>query len=92
MCSASRASHFHSRGKAPVAGAAEPIAAGLDASAWKRLSAGEWTKGARLHDWTYVELADLDAEDLYEGATGAWTRGLLIRRNIADGGRAFFTT
>jgi SRSO17 transposase len=83
---------FHSWGKAPVAGAAEAIAAALEPSAWKRLSAGEGTKGARLHDWAYVELADLDAEDLYEGASGAWTRGLLIRRNIADGDLAFFTT
>lgn len=84
--------HFRSWGKAPIAGAAEDIAAGLEASDWKRLSAGEGIKGARLHDWPYVELADLDAEDLYEGASGAWTRGFLIRRHIADGDLAFFTT
>jgi SRSO17 transposase len=43
--------HFGSwTGKPPVAGAAEGIAKGLDASAWKRLSAGERTKGPRLYD------------------------------------------
>jgi SRSO17 transposase len=85
--------HFGSWiGKPPVAGAAEDIAMGLDASAWKRLSAGEGTKGPRLHDWAYCELADLDAGE-YDGTqSGLWTRGLLIRRNIADGDLAFFTT
>ena len=68
------------------------IAATLEASDWKRLSTGVGTKGARLHDWAYIELADLDAAGFYDGASGAWTRGLLIRRNIADGGLAFFTT
>ena len=29
----------------------------------RRLSAGEGTKGERLHDWAYLELADLDAGD-----------------------------
>ncbi len=29
---------------------------------WKRLSAREGTKGPRLHDWCYLELADLDAD------------------------------
>ena len=32
-------------------------------SAWQRLSAGDGTKGARLHDWAYCELADLEAAD-----------------------------
>jgi SRSO17 transposase len=85
--------HFGSWGdKPPVAGAAEEIAQDLDPSAWKRLSAGEGTKGARLHDWAYCELADLDAAEYDEDGSGAWTRGLLIRRNIADGDLAFFTT
>ena len=83
---------FRSWGKAPVAGAADEIAATLDPSGWKRLSAGEGTKGARLHDWTYLELADLEADEFSEGAEGIWTRGLLIRRNIADGDLAFFST
>ena len=85
--------HFGSwRSGAPISGTAEAIAKGLDASAWKRVSAGDGTKGARLHDWTYCELAHLDAAE-YDGArAGSWTRGLLIRRNIADGDLAFFTT
>jgi SRSO17 transposase len=85
--------HFGSwAGKPAVAGQAEDIATALEPTAWKRLSAGEGTKGARLHDWAYLELADLDAEEYDDSLTGLWTRGLLIRRNIADGDLAFFTT
>jgi len=59
--------HFGSWGnKPPLAGAAEDIAKGLGASAWKRLSAGEGTKGPRLHDWAYRELADMDADEYDE--------------------------
>jgi SRSO17 transposase len=78
--------------KPPVAGTAEAIAQSLDASAWQRLSAGEGTKGPRLHDWAYCELADLEAAEFNADATGLWTRGLLIRRHIADGELAFFST
>jgi len=46
---------------------------------------GEGTKGARLHDWAYLELADLDAAEFDGTQSGLWTRGLLIRRTIADG-------
>jgi SRSO17 transposase len=57
------------------------------------LSAGEGTKGPRLHDWAYLELADLDAGEYSDTLTGAWTRGLLIRRSIADpADLAFFST
>ena len=79
-------------GKPEVAGTAEEIAKGLDPSAWQRLSAGEGTKGPRLYDWAYLELADLDAEQYGGSATGTWTRGLLIRRNLANGECAYFTT
>ena len=79
-------------GKPEVAGTAEAIAEGLEPAAWQRLSAGEGTKGARLSDWAYLELADLGADEYRRGATGIWTRGLLIRRNIADGDLAFFST
>ena len=79
-------------GKPRIAGTANEIAQSLDPSAWQRLSAGEGTKGARLHDWAYLELADLDAAEYDEARSGLWTRGLLIRRNIADGDLAFFTT
>jgi SRSO17 transposase len=85
--------HFGSwGGKPPVAGKAEEIARDLEPEVWQRLSAGEGTKGSRLHDWAYCELADLDADEYDETQSGLWTRGLLIRRNISDGDLAFFTT
>src|SRR5579859_5029055 len=68
----------------PVAGSAEAIARALDPSMWQRLSAEDGTKGARLHDWAYCELADLGAAEYDDKRTGLWTRGLLIRRNIGD--------
>jgi SRSO17 transposase len=86
-------SQFNSWGtKPPVAGTAAEIASTLDPSAWHRLSAGAGAKGERLFDWAYLELADLDAAEYNETLLGLWTRGLLIRRNIADGELAFFTT
>jgi SRSO17 transposase len=78
--------------KPPLAGEAEAIAKSLAACAWKRLSAGDGTKGPRFHDWAYCEGADLDASEYDQTRSGLWTRGLLIRRNIADGDLAFFTT
>ena len=85
--------HFGSwAGKPTVAGTADEIARSLDPVSWQRLSAGDGTKGARLHDWAYLELADLDAAEYNAARSGLWTRGLLIRRNIADGDLAFFTT
>ena len=89
------ASHlFNSWGdKPPVAGTAETIAGDLDpAASWRRLSAGEGTKGPRLHDWAYLELADLDVAEYDDRRAGLWTRGLLIRRSLADGELAFFST
>ena len=76
----------------PLAGTAEQIAKSLDKAAWQRLSAGEGTKGARLYDWAYCALADLDATEYSEVHMGVWTRGLLIRRTIADGDLRFFST
>ena len=75
-----------------LAGTAGDIAEDLSADVWQRLSAGTGTKGERFHDWVYLELADLDASDYDDAFSGIWTRGLLIRRNIADGDLAFFTT
>jgi len=75
-----------------VAGTAKDIAESLPQTAWRRLSAGDGTKGERLHDWAYLELADLDADEYHDALTGLWTRGLLIRRNIADGDLAYFST
>jgi len=84
---------FRSWGKKQlVAGTAANIAQELPKSAWRRLSSGEGTKGPRLHDWAYLELADLDAGEYSNAITREWTRGLLIRRNIADGDLAFFST
>src|SRR5580704_14790196 len=49
---------FHSWGKRPVvAGTAADLARTRRSSDWKRLSAGAGTKGPRLHDWCYLELA-----------------------------------
>jgi SRSO17 transposase len=79
-------------GKPEVAGTAEQIAQELAPGAWRRLSAGNGTKGPRLYDWAYVELADLRAEEYNDDLTGLWTRGLLIRRTIAAGDLAFFST
>jgi SRSO17 transposase len=76
----------------PVSGTAEEIAKEIPSSDWKRLSAGDGTKGPRLHDRCYLELADLDAEEFNDENHGLWTRGLLIRRNIADDDLAYFTT
>lgn len=73
-------------------GEAKDIAEGLPAEAWKRLSAGHGTKGERLYGWAYCPLADLDAADCDAPVPGIWTRGLLIRRSLADGERAYFTT
>ena len=79
-------------GKPEVAGTAEAIARGLEPSAWVRLSAGEGTKGPRLYDWAYLELADLAADEFNPALRGTWTRGLLIRRSLTDGEFAFFST
>lgn len=75
-----------------LAGEARDIADALPADAWVRLSAGHGTKGERLYDWIYRPLADLDAAESDAPTSGLWTRGLLIRRAIAGGERAYFTT
>ena len=79
-------------GKPKVAGTAEEIARDLEPSAWVRLSAGEGSKGERLYDWAYLELADLAADEYDPDRSGLWTRGLLIRRGLTDGALAFFST
>ncbi len=88
------ASHvFRSWGKPRIiAGTAAAIAEALTASDWVRLSAGPGTKGPRLHEWCYLQLADLEAEEFNDEHRGLWTRGLLIRRHIADGDLAYFST
>jgi SRSO17 transposase len=84
---------FRSWGKKQlIGGSAAAITQNLPKSAWRRLSSGDGTKGPRLHDWAYFELADLDGAQYNSALSGQWTRGLLIRRNIADGALAFFST
>ena len=71
---------------------AENVARSLPQNAWRALSAGDGTKGPRLHDWAYLPLAHLGADEYVDGAEGLWTRGLLIRRHRADAELAFFST
>jgi SRSO17 transposase len=77
-----------------ISGTAEEIALTLPDSRWLRLSAGAGTKGPRLYDWSYLELADIDAQAFFgcRSAQTIWTRGLLIRRGLGDGKMAFFST
>src|SRR5262249_20572309 len=58
----------------PVAGTAADLARTRHSSDWKRLSAGAGTKGPRPHDWCYLELADLEAEEFNSANQGLWTR------------------
>ena len=83
---------FWSWGEALIAGTAEEIAQTLPASAWARLPAGDGTKGPRLYDWAYLELADLEAEEVGCPEPSAWTRGLLVRRSLSEASLAFFST
>jgi SRSO17 transposase len=84
---------FWSWGKEPaVAGTAEDIAKVLPPVFWQRRSAGNGTRGARLYDWAYLELADLTTAMFGSDVPGVWTRGLLIRRALTDESLAFFTT
>ncbi len=83
---------FHSWSKKLlIGGTAAKLAQNLPKSAWRRLSAGDGTKGPRWHDWAYIELADFNVSEYNSTLEGMWTRGLLVRRNIADGELAFFS-
>ena len=92
MCSAPTFQSFvYILGKPQLfAGTAEEIAKMQRPSDWRRLSAGAGTKGPRLHDWCYLELADLEGEEFNDDSRGLWTRGLLIRRHIANGDLAYW--
>ena len=58
-----------------------------------RARCGRATVPSRLAPpWAYLERADLEAGEYNSALTGEWTRGLLIRRNIADSDLAFFST
>ena len=55
---------------------ADRFAAELDEAAWHRLNCGSGSKGQRLYDWAFVEFPFQSEEK--------WTKGLLVRRSIAD--------
>ena len=61
-------------GPAPVA--ARELAQGIPDGAWHRLSAGDGSKGPRIHYWSRVPLRPWSAPDQW-----CW---LLVRRSIAD--------
>jgi SRSO17 transposase len=66
----------------PAEVAARELVAGLPVRAWRRLSAGDGTKGPRVYDWARVELTR-------PGWPGRrfW---LLARRRLSDGELAFY--
>ena len=72
LCAGRKADHhFGSWGDKPRSPAPPTRSrSDLDPDAWQRLSSGDGTKGARLHDWAYLELADLDADEYADGPTG----------------------
>ncbi|MCW2237104.1 IS701 family transposase [Azospirillum canadense] len=53
----------------------ERAVARVGACDWQRLSAGDGAKGPRLYDWAYKSYPSLRA---------GWSRGLLVRRSIAE--------
>ena len=55
---------------------AEDLAASLSADEWRRLPAGQGSKGPRLYDWARVRLFRLQSPP--------WDYWLLIRRSIDD--------
>lgn len=76
-----------------VSTSAEEMAQALPASQYVRLSAGAGSKGPRLYEWAYLDLAET-AADRADAAADAtvWTAGLLIRRRLGDGELAYFLT
>lgn len=71
---------------------AQKISEKLPARSWKKLSAGEGTKGPRLYDWAYIKWKDRDISEYNKNRTGLWATGLLIRRGIADKKLSYYTT
>lgn len=55
----------------------------VPADGWKRLSAGDGSKGPRLYDWACLP---------FRGAPEDWRKGLLIRRRLVDGDLTFYFT
>jgi SRSO17 transposase len=73
---------------------AEDLAAGLSGDEWRRLPAGEGSKGPRLYDWAELakgsgrqSLLEWPAEGrlrLFRLQSPPWDHWLLIRRSITD--------
>ena len=59
---------------------AAEISAGLPSEAFRRLSAGDGSKGKRLYDWALVPLWRLQVTD----EERAWSHALLVRRSRKD--------
>ena len=84
---------FRSWGKRPpVAGTAADIARTRRSSDWKRLSAGPEPKDRGCMIGAISNWPILKSKNSTDANPGLWTRGLLIRRRIADADLAFFTT
>jgi len=60
--------------------------------AFERGGSGSFAGAERGPDLRFRKLGDVDASEYAEERTGLWTRGFLIRRTIADGEMAFFST
>lgn len=59
---------------------ADAVTADAPAEAWKKLSAGDGTKGPRLYDWAMATLEPHPGDDL--GGPGSFQRWLLVRRSL----------
>lgn len=55
----------------------------VPADGWRRLSAGNGSKGPRLYDWASLP---------FRGAPEGWQKSLLIRRRLVDGELTFYFT
>ncbi|WP_435878187.1 IS701 family transposase [Streptosporangium canum] len=59
---------------------ADAVTADAPEQAWKRLSAGDGTKGPRLYDWALATLPPHSEDHL--GGPGGFQRWLLVRRSL----------
>jgi SRSO17 transposase len=62
---------------------ADTLAAAAPPQAWKRLSAGDGTKGPRLSDWAMATLAPHPGDEV--GGHDGFSRWLLVRRSLTPG-------
>ena len=66
--------------RGPARVAAHDLANGIQPEGRKRLSAGDGSKGPRLHEWALVPLFRLQLDE----EERAWGHGLLVRRGLED--------